>query len=85
VPHLRMLWQRIRTDVVVMETATAFWSVLLSPRYAIMGEVIEFINVSFPYSYPEKFKYPCALQEKGTYKGANKDLWGMVRSVRLIC
>jgi hypothetical protein len=52
-----MLWQKIRTDVVVMETATAFWSVLLSPRYAIMGEVIEFINVSFPYSYPEKFKY----------------------------
>lgn len=43
-----------------METATAFWSVLLSPQYPIMAEVIEFIN------------------EKGTYKGVNKDLWGMM-------
>jgi DCN1-like protein 4/5 len=43
-----------------METATAFWSVLLAPQYTIIGEVIVFIN------------------EKGTYKGANKDLWNMM-------
>jgi len=43
-----------------METATAFWSVLLSLQYPIMDDVIEFIN------------------EKGSYKGANKDLWGMM-------
>ncbi|KAF7970662.1 hypothetical protein HWV62_44985 [Athelia sp. TMB] len=43
-----------------METATAFWSVLLVPRYPIMADVIEFIN------------------EKSSYKGANKDLWSMM-------
>jgi len=43
-----------------METATAFWSVLLLPRYPIVENVIEFIN------------------EKGTYKGTNKDLWSMM-------
>jgi len=43
-----------------METATAFWSVLLVPQYPIMEDVIEFIN------------------EKGSYKGANKDLWSMM-------
>jgi len=43
-----------------METATAFWSVLLVPQYPIMKDVIDFIN------------------EKGTYKGANKDLWNMM-------
>jgi len=43
-----------------METATAFWSVLLAPQYPIMEDVIEFIN------------------EKGSYKGVNKDLWSMM-------
>jgi len=43
-----------------METATAFWSVLLVPQYIITADIIEFIT------------------EKGTYKGANKDLWGMM-------
>lgn len=43
-----------------METATAFWSVLLVPHYPIIADVIEFIN------------------EKGSYKGANKDLWNMM-------
>jgi DCN1-like protein 4/5 len=43
-----------------METATAFWSVLLVPQYLIMEDVIKFIN------------------EKGSYKGANKDLWNMM-------
>ncbi|KAL5511890.1 hypothetical protein ACEPAH_5108 [Sanghuangporus vaninii] len=43
-----------------MEYATAFWSVILAPRYPIMSEVVEFIN------------------EKGTYKGVNKDLWTMM-------
>jgi len=43
-----------------METATAFWSVLLGPRYPLMKEVIDFIN------------------EKGTYRAANKDLWNMM-------
>jgi len=43
-----------------METATAFWSVLLAPRYPIMNDVIDFIN------------------ERGSYKGANKDLWNMM-------
>jgi len=43
-----------------METASAFWSVLLTPRYPIVKDVTEFIN------------------EKGTYKGANKDLWNMM-------
>ncbi|KAH7927071.1 DUF298-domain-containing protein [Leucogyrophana mollusca] len=42
-----------------IETAIAFWSVLLGPRYPIITDVIEFLN------------------EKGTYKGANKDLWSM--------
>jgi len=42
-----------------METASAFWSVLVVPRYPIMSDILEFIN------------------EKGTYKGVNKDLWGM--------
>ncbi|EGN96256.1 hypothetical protein SERLA73DRAFT_154631 [Serpula lacrymans var. lacrymans S7.3] len=43
-----------------IETAIAFWSVLLTPQYPIITEVIEFLN------------------EKGTYKGANKDLWSMM-------
>ncbi|KAH7910629.1 DUF298-domain-containing protein [Hygrophoropsis aurantiaca] len=43
-----------------IETAIAFWSVLLSPRYPIMSNIIEFLNA------------------KGTYKGANKDLWSMM-------
>jgi len=43
-----------------METATAFWSVLLAPRYKIIRDVVEYIN------------------EKGTYKGVNKDLWNMM-------
>ncbi|EJF62622.1 Cullin binding-domain-containing protein [Dichomitus squalens] len=43
-----------------MDTASAFWSVLVVPKYAIMKDIIEFIN------------------EKGTYKGVNKDLWNMV-------
>ncbi|KIJ17126.1 hypothetical protein PAXINDRAFT_73516 [Paxillus involutus ATCC 200175] len=43
-----------------IETATALWSVLLTPRHPIITELIEFLN------------------EKGTYKGANKDIWNMV-------
>ncbi|TFY57440.1 hypothetical protein EVJ58_g7019 [Rhodofomes roseus] len=42
-----------------METASAFWSVLLVPKYPLMADILQFIN------------------EKGTYKGANKDLWTM--------
>ncbi|KZP32551.1 DUF298-domain-containing protein [Athelia psychrophila] len=42
------------------QMATAFWSVLLVPRFPIMSDVIEFIN------------------DKGSYKGANKDLWSMM-------
>jgi len=43
-----------------METAAAFWSVLVLPRYPIMQDILDFVN------------------EKGTYKGVNKDLWLMV-------
>jgi len=43
-----------------METSVAFWTVLLVPKYSIMGEVVEFIN------------------EKGSYKATNKDLWTMM-------
>ncbi|KAM5542606.1 hypothetical protein V8D89_003567 [Ganoderma adspersum] len=43
-----------------MDTASAFWSVLVAPKYPIMNDILEFIN------------------EKGTYKGVNKDLWNMV-------
>ncbi|KAI1784046.1 Cullin binding-domain-containing protein [Ganoderma leucocontextum] len=43
-----------------MDTASAFWSVLVAPKYPIMKDILEFIN------------------EKGTYKGVNKDLWNMV-------
>ncbi|KAF9553816.1 DUF298-domain-containing protein [Agrocybe pediades] len=43
-----------------METAIAFWTVLLVPKYPLMGEIIRFIN------------------EKGTYKASNKDLWSMM-------
>ncbi|KAI0345203.1 DUF298-domain-containing protein [Trametopsis cervina] len=43
-----------------METASAFWSVLVLPRYSLMQDILDFI------------------QEKGTYKGVNKDLWSMV-------
>ncbi|KAL4253969.1 Defective in cullin neddylation protein [Abortiporus biennis] len=42
-----------------METACAFWSVLVAPRYPLAQELLNFIN------------------EKGTYKGVNKDLWSM--------
>lgn len=44
-----------------METASAFWSVLLVPQYPLMSDLLEFIN------------------EKGSYKGVNKDLWNMTR------
>ncbi|PIL30541.1 hypothetical protein GSI_07241 [Ganoderma sinense ZZ0214-1] len=43
-----------------MDTASAFWSVLVAPKYPIMNDILAFIN------------------EKGTYKGVNKDLWNMV-------
>ncbi|KAF7777600.1 hypothetical protein Agabi119p4_3672 [Agaricus bisporus var. burnettii] len=43
-----------------METATAFWSVLLGSKYPLMNEVLGFI------------------EEKGTYRAANKDLWNMM-------
>ncbi|KAL6307984.1 Cullin binding-domain-containing protein [Sparassis latifolia] len=43
-----------------METASAFWSVLVVPQYPVMKEMLEFIN------------------DKGTYKGVNKDLWSMI-------
>jgi DCN1-like protein 4/5 len=43
-----------------METSVAFWTVLLVPKYPLMGEVVQFIN------------------EKGTYKATNKDLWTMM-------
>ncbi|KAF9448907.1 DUF298-domain-containing protein [Macrolepiota fuliginosa MF-IS2] len=43
-----------------METAAAFWSVLLGPKYPLMKEVLDYIN------------------EKGTYRAANKDLWNMM-------
>jgi len=43
-----------------METSVAFWSVLLVPKYPLMGEVVEYIN------------------EKGSYKATNKDLWSMM-------
>ncbi|KAJ3564119.1 hypothetical protein NP233_g8502 [Leucocoprinus birnbaumii] len=43
-----------------METAVAFWSVLLGPKYPLMRDVLEYIN------------------EKGTYRAANKDLWNMM-------
>ncbi|KAL9714725.1 hypothetical protein Ac2012v2_001383 [Leucoagaricus gongylophorus] len=43
-----------------METAAAFWSVLLGPKYPVMRDILDFIN------------------EKGTYRAANKDLWTMV-------
>jgi len=42
-----------------IETASAFWSVIVTPRYPLMSEILEFIN------------------EKGTYKAVNKDLWSM--------
>ncbi|KZT11591.1 DUF298-domain-containing protein [Laetiporus sulphureus 93-53] len=42
-----------------METASAFWSVLIVPRYPLMSELLQFIN------------------DKGTYRGVNKDLWNM--------
>ncbi|KZT70207.1 DUF298-domain-containing protein [Daedalea quercina L-15889] len=42
-----------------METASAFWSVLVVPKYPLMSDILQFIN------------------EKGTYKGVNKDLWTM--------
>ncbi|KXN91212.1 DCN1-like protein 5, partial [Leucoagaricus sp. SymC.cos] len=43
-----------------METAVAFWSVLLGPKYPLMKDILDFIN------------------EKGTYRAANKDLWNMM-------
>lgn len=43
-----------------LETAMALWSVLLTPRYPIVNDLITFLPV------------------KGTYKGANKDIWNMV-------
>jgi len=43
-----------------METALAFWSVLLVPQYPIMNEVISFI------------------EDKGSYKAVNKDVWNMM-------
>ena len=33
------------TELANLQTATAFWSVLLVPQYPIIGDVIEFINV----------------------------------------
>ncbi|KAH9934960.1 Cullin binding-domain-containing protein [Fomitopsis serialis] len=51
-----------------MDTASAFWSVLLVPKHPLMSDILRFIN------------------ERGTYKGVNKDLWSMtlefVRVVR---
>jgi hypothetical protein len=45
-----------------------------------MGEVIEFINVSAADARRDCASHLAWMQEKGTYKGANKDLWGMVCS-----
>ncbi|KAH8833930.1 DUF298-domain-containing protein [Flagelloscypha sp. PMI_526] len=43
-----------------METASALWTVMLVPRYRLMGDIVNYIN------------------DKGTYRAANKDLWAMM-------
>jgi DCN1-like protein 4/5 len=64
------------TDV-CQQTAVAFWSVLLGPKYPLMKDVITFINVGpvQPVSFADINPF---LQEKGSYRAANKDLWNMV-------
>jgi len=47
-----------------METSVAFWTVLLVPKYPIVGEIVEFINAT--------------NETKSTYKATNKDLWSMM-------
>ena len=35
-----------------LQTAVAFWTVLVVPQYPLMAEVIEFINVSSTITFP---------------------------------
>ena len=65
----------------VPQTACAFWSVAVAPKYPIMQDIITFITVSvmvLPWAMQSE---SISLQEKGTYKAVTKDLWNMVRHV----
>ncbi|KAF5358096.1 hypothetical protein D9756_001970 [Leucocoprinus leucothites] len=55
-----MLVKHPSSKNIEMETAVAFWSVLLGPKYPLMRDVLEFVD------------------ERGTYRAANKDLWNMM-------
>ena len=64
------------------QTATAFWSVLLKRQYPIMADVIDYINVGCLIELTTNDSaHDLDFQEKGSYKGANKDLWNMVSLV----
>jgi DCN1-like protein 4/5 len=62
-----------------METACAFWSVLLTPQFPLIAHVTEFINVSSEVWMLITLSWH-ALKTTGSYKGVNRDLWNMVRN-----
>ncbi|KAI0694154.1 DUF298-domain-containing protein [Cerioporus squamosus] len=62
-----------------MDTASAFWSVLVAPKYPLMKDILEFIAVCLhTLTYARIPPDESGPQEKGTYKGVTKDLWSMM-------